>query len=44
MSFEAVKRLLTLTVDIVIQFQNDTGHRYISEIFFEPELALKATA
>lgn len=43
MSFDVVKRLLTLTVDIVVQFQNDYGHRYISEIHFQPEDALRAT-
>lgn len=43
MSFEVVKRLLLLTVDIIVQFKNENGHRFISEIYFDPEAALRAT-
>lgn len=42
MSFEVVKRLLLLTVDIIIQFKNEDGHRFISEIYFDPDAVLKA--
>lgn len=43
MSFEVVKRLLLLTVDIIIQFKNENGKRFISEIYFDPEAVIKAT-
>jgi type IV secretion system protein VirB11 len=44
MSFEVVKRLLLLTVDVIVQFQNEHGDRFISEIYFDPEAALRATS
>ena len=43
MSYEVVKRLLLLTVDIIIQFKTNNRRRYISEIYYEPEVALRAT-
>jgi type IV secretion system protein VirB11 len=43
MSFEVVKRLLLLTVDIIVQFKNESGNRFISEIYFNPEAILGAT-
>jgi type IV secretion system protein VirB11 len=43
MSFDVVKRLLLLTVDIIIQFKNENGKRFISEIYFDPEAVIKAT-
>ena len=42
MSFEIVKRLLVLTVDVVIQFQNHLGDRFISEIYFDPQKKIEA--
>lgn len=43
LSFEVIKRLLTLTIDVVIQFQNVAGERFISEIYFDPDKKLQAT-
>lgn len=43
LSFDVIKRLLTLTIDIVIQFQSRDGERYISEIYFDPRKKLEAT-
>lgn len=37
LDFELIKRLLTLTIDIVVQFQNHGGKRRISEIYFDPK-------
>lgn len=37
LDFQMVKRLLTLTIDIVVQFQNHGGRRFISEIYFNPK-------
>ncbi|MGE5864640.1 MAG: P-type DNA transfer ATPase VirB11 [Rhizobacter sp.] len=36
LTFDVIKRLLTLTIDIVVQFQNHDGERFISEIYFDP--------
>jgi type IV secretion system protein VirB11 len=44
LSFEVIKRLLTLTIDVVVQFQNIAGDRFISEIYFEPEKKLAAAS
>lgn len=43
LTFDVIKRLLVLTIDIVIQFQNHGGSRFISEIYYEPEKRLKAS-
>jgi type IV secretion system protein VirB11 len=43
LSFDVIKRLLTLTIDIVVQFQNVAGDRFISEVYFEPEKKLAAS-
>lgn len=37
LDFAVIKRLLLLTIDIVVQFQNQDGERFISEIYFDPE-------
>ena len=37
LTFDVIKRLLTLTIDIVVQFQNHDGERFISEIYFDPQ-------
>lgn len=42
MTFDVIKRLLTLTIDVVIQFQNVAGERFISEIYYAPEKKLEA--
>lgn len=42
LTFDVIKRLLTLTIDVVIQFQNVGGERFISEIYYEPDRKLKA--
>jgi type IV secretion system protein VirB11 len=42
LTFEVIKRLLTLTIDIVIQFQNVSGKRFISEIYYAPDRKLEA--
>lgn len=42
LTFDVIKRLLTLTIDIVIQFQNVAGKRFISEIYYAPEKKLEA--
>jgi len=42
LTFDVIKRLLTLTIDIVVQFKNEDGRRFISEIYYEPERKLKA--
>jgi type IV secretion system protein VirB11 len=36
LDFQTIQRLLRLTVDVVVQFQNREGRRSISEIWFEP--------
>jgi type IV secretion system protein VirB11 len=37
---QEIKRLLTLTVDIVIQFGNDGTGRYVREIDYDPQRKL----
>lgn len=37
LTFDVIKRLLMLTIDVVIQFQNRDGERFISEIYFDPQ-------
>lgn len=44
LGFDVIKRLLVLTIDIVVQFQNQSGERFISEIYFDPDKKLKAMA
>ncbi|WP_076999602.1 P-type DNA transfer ATPase VirB11 [Variovorax sp. KK3] len=44
LTFDVIKRLLTLTIDVVIQFQSIGGERFISEIYYDPEKKLRATA
>jgi type IV secretion system protein VirB11 len=38
LDFQTIQRLLHLTVDIVVQLQNQGGRRHVSEIRFEPRL------
>lgn len=40
LTFDVIKRLLTLTIDMIIQFQCDDGARYISEIYYDPDKKL----
>lgn len=42
LTFEVIKRLLLLTIDIVVQFKNEAGQRSISEIYYDPEKKIKA--
>ena len=42
LTFDVIKRLLVLTIDIVVQFQNHLGERFISEIYFDPMKKLEA--
>lgn len=42
LTFDVIKRLLVLTIDIVVQFQNHQGDRFISEIYFNPLKKLDA--
>jgi type IV secretion system protein VirB11 len=42
LTFDVIKRLLVLTIDIVVQFQNHQGERFISEIYFNPLKKLEA--
>ena len=42
LTFDVIKRLLTLTIDVVVQFQNHDGERFISEIYFDPHKKLAA--
>jgi type IV secretion system protein VirB11 len=42
LTFDVIKRLLVLTIDIVVQFQNHMGDRFISEIYFDPKKKLVA--
>ena len=44
LTFDVIKRLLTLTIDIVVQFQNHDGERFISEIYFDPQKKLAAVS
>lgn len=43
LSFDVIKRLLTLTIDVIVQFQNVGGKRFISEIYYAPERKLEAS-
>lgn len=43
LKFETIQRLLKLTIDIVVQFQNHNGKRFISEIYFNPQEKVKVT-
>lgn len=42
LTFDVIKRLLVLTIDVVVQFQNHLGERFISEIYFDPKRKLEA--
>jgi len=42
LDFQTIKRLLHLTVDVVVQFQNDRGRRMVSEVFFDPSSKTKS--
>lgn len=42
LTFDVIKRLLVLTIDVVVQFQNHMGERFISEIYFDPLKKLDA--
>ncbi|MCZ2719962.1 P-type DNA transfer ATPase VirB11 [Erwinia amylovora] len=37
MSRDDIKQLLFSCIDVIVQFQNHQGRRYISEIYYEPE-------
>jgi type IV secretion system protein VirB11 len=41
LQFSTIKRLLLLTIDVVVQFQNHGGKRFISEIYFDPKVKRK---
>lgn len=41
LDFSTIQRLLRLTIDIVVQFQNVGGKRRISEIYFDPDAKLR---
>ena len=43
LDFDVIKRLLLLTIDIIVQFHNQGGKRFISEIHFDPERQRAAT-
>lgn len=43
LTFDVIKRLLTLTIDVIVQFQNVDGRRFISEIYYAPEKKLEAS-
>lgn len=38
LEYQIIKRLLQLTVDVIIQFDVDNEGRYIKEIYYKPEL------
>lgn len=38
LTFDTIKRLLQLTIDVIVQFQCVDGRRSISEIYFDPEV------
>lgn len=40
LTFDVIKRLLTLTIDVIVQFQNHEGRRFISEIYYDPKSKL----
>lgn len=42
LTFDVIKRLLVLTIDVVVQFQNHLGERFISEIYFDPRKKLES--
>jgi len=43
LTFDVIKRLLTLTIDVVVQFsKTENGERPISEIYYQPEKKLAA--
>ena len=42
LTFDVIKRLLELTIDVVIQFHVQDGERFISEIYFDPAKKLRA--
>lgn len=42
LTFDVIKRLLVLTIDIVVQFENRVGERFISEIYYDPRKKLEA--
>ena len=44
LTFDVIKRLLILTIDVVVQFQNHMGERYISEIYFDPVKRLQVNS
>jgi type IV secretion system protein VirB11 len=46
LEFSEIKRLLTLTVDVVVQFGNDGSGRHVREVYYDParKLALSQEA
>lgn len=41
LAFEEIKRLLLLTVDVVVQFGTDGGNRHIRELWYDPQRRLR---
>ena len=41
LSYEVIKHLILMTIDISIHFTNEKGDRHITEVYFEPERKLK---
>jgi type IV secretion system protein VirB11 len=41
LAFDEIKRLLTLTVDVVVQFGNDGTGRHIREVYYDPARKLQ---
>jgi type IV secretion system protein VirB11 len=44
LDFETIHRLLRLTIDVVVQLQNDGTQRWVSEIYFRPPAAVTVSA
>jgi type IV secretion system protein VirB11 len=42
MDMAVIMRLLKLTIDVIVQFQNIDGKRFISEIWFDPQGKIQA--
>jgi type IV secretion system protein VirB11 len=44
LTFSEIKRLLLLTIDVIVQFGNDGEGRFIQEIYYDPELKQRLAA
>jgi type IV secretion system protein VirB11 len=44
LTFSEIKRLLLLTIDVIVQFCNDGEGRFVQEIFYDPELKQRLAA